>query len=84
MTEKAIEVQVKVAGILRRKAVPPLKGRDMTLSLEPGATVADVIAKVGIPRSLIGSVTVNKKRSPDGLALADGDIVAIIPAISGG
>jgi molybdopterin converting factor small subunit len=84
MTEKDIEVQVKVAGILRRKAVPPLKSRDVTLSLEPGATVSDVIARLGVARSLVGSVTVNKKRSPDDLALENGDVIAIIPAISGG
>jgi len=79
-----IKIDVKVATILCRRAAPPLEHRDSSLSLERGATITDVIASLGIPRALVGSVTVNKKRSPDDYALQDGDRLAIIPAISGG
>ena len=79
-----IKVDVKVATILCRRAAPPLEQCDSSFSLERGATIADVIALLGIPRALVGSVTVNKKRSPDDYTLQDGDKLAIIPAISGG
>ena len=79
-----MHVTVKVATMLLSKVDPPLCTREFDRTLEEGIDVEGLIAELGIPRRLVGSVTVNRKRSRLERGLADGDVVAIIPAISGG
>jgi molybdopterin converting factor small subunit len=79
-----MDIKVKVATVLARRAVPPLEQISFPLTVDEGTDVTALIEKLGIPVKLVGSVTINKKRSPLETALADGDSVAIIPAISGG
>jgi len=79
-----MEVTVRVATILLGKARPPLDSRQFPLSLPDGTDVSGLITKLGIPPTLVGSVTVNKKRSDRDRALAEGDTVTLIPSISGG
>ncbi len=79
-----MELKVRVATILLKKAVPPIATTDFTFEVEEGTDVDGLIRALGLPGSLVGSVTVNKKRSGRDRRLADGDAVAIIPAISGG
>lgn len=79
-----MEIKVKVATILLDKADPPLDESEFIRSIEDGSDVGRLIADLGIPTRLVGSVTVNKKRSGWERALAEDDAVAIIPAISGG
>ena len=70
--------------MLLKKAEPPLPSGSFRLEVPAGADAASVIDALGIPRDLVGSVTVNKRRSPKNRVLEAGDSVAIIPAISGG
>jgi len=79
-----MDVDVKVATMLARKADPPLEESRFGMSVEPGTSIEDLIAILGVPRSLVGSVTVNKKRTTTERVLEEGDAVAIIPSISGG
>lgn len=79
-----MEVRVKVATILLNKADPPLEKSEFARSIEEGSDVGRLIMDLGIPPRLVGSVTVNKKRSGWDRRLVEGDAVAIIPAISGG
>jgi len=79
-----MNIQVKVATILMNKAVPPIETRSFELEVPEGTDVEALIRMLGIPRRLVGSVTVNKRRCGADRVLDRGDSVAIIPAISGG
>lgn len=79
-----VELQIKVATILLKKADPPLAATQFAYGVDEGTDVETLIGLLGIPPALVGSVTVNKRRSPRDRVLAAGDRVAIIPAISGG
>jgi len=79
-----MEVKVRVATILLRKAEPPLGKNEFPFTLEDGSDVRRLISDLGLPEALVGSVTVNRKRCPLERTLEEGDAVAIVPAISGG
>lgn len=79
-----MDINVKVATILLKKADPVLTSTSFGFEAPDGIEVTGLIEMLGIPRALVGSVTVNKKRSPLDTTLKDGDLVAIVPAISGG
>jgi sulfur carrier protein ThiS len=79
-----MKIQVKVATILMSKAVPPVEAQSFELEVPEDTDVEALIRMLGIPRRLVGSVTVNKRRCGTDRVLDSGDSVAIIPAISGG
>lgn len=79
-----MEVSMKVATILLDKADPPLASSTFRRGVAEGTDVAGLVRELGLPDRLVGTVTVNNRRSPKDRLLADGDTVAIIPAISGG
>lgn len=79
-----MDIEVKVATILLDKASPRLESTDFSLTLAEGTDVHGLIAVLGIPPGMVGSVTINKKRQSLEAAIRGGDRVAIIPAISGG
>ncbi len=79
-----MEIKVKVATILLQKANPPLDSSDFEFSLKEGSTVAELIEALHIPEKFVGTVTVNKRKVGQDHVLGHGDLVAILPAISGG
>jgi molybdopterin converting factor small subunit len=79
-----MDIEVKVATILLEKASPRLESTAFSLTLAEGTDVRGLIAVLGIPPGMVGSVTINKKRQSLEAAIRSGDKVAIIPAISGG
>lgn len=79
-----VEINVRVATILLSKADPPLGSGRFSLSVEEGTDIEMLIESIGVPPRLVGSVTVNKRRSPLNRVLLDGDLVFVLPAISGG
>ena len=79
-----MKIDVKVATILLSKADPPLPRSSFEFTMPDDSDVASLLDALGLDRKLVGSVTVNKKRSPLSSKVAEGDHVAVIPAISGG
>lgn len=79
-----VEIEVRIATILLKKADPPLRSSVLTLDVPEGTGVRGLVETLGIPENLVGSVTVNKRRVPFETELRASDSVAIIPAISGG
>jgi len=77
-------IHVKVATVLLKKANPPLPKSEFSLNLDGPCDVASLVEKLGIPKNLVGSITVNKRRKSPDHVLSEGDTIAIIPAISGG
>lgn len=83
-TGNGMEIKVRVATILLNKADPPIANREFACFLDEGSDVKRLVSELGIPFQLVGSVTVNRKRSRWDRELEEGDTVAIVPAISGG
>ncbi|MDD5448533.1 MAG: MoaD/ThiS family protein [Actinomycetota bacterium] len=76
--------QVKVVGILSRKAKGNLEGGWFDYHSNKPLTPSNLIKELGIPESMVGSTLVNGKRADKEQALADGDRIAILPRVSGG
>ncbi len=55
-----------------------------TVQLAPGATVADLLSKIGIEESTVGILMVSGKHATFGQQLKDNDRVTVIPPIGGG
>lgn len=79
-----MKIEVKVATILLSKADPPLPSARFDFEMRDGGVVDDLISELGLPPELVGSVTVNNRRSGRDRRLNEGDLVALVPAISGG
>jgi sulfur carrier protein ThiS len=77
-----MRVSVHLHGILRDVLPPPAKGRGV-VELPDEATVADLLAALGIERRVI--VAVNGQAHVDGsCALHDGDQAVIYTPVGGG
>jgi len=79
-----MKIFLKVATILLDKADPKLESTGFELTLPDGTDVGGMLLALGLESRLVGSVTINKKRRPLDAPIAEGDHVAVIPAISGG
>lgn len=62
----------------------PQGQRHVPLSVEEGATVADLLRKAGIPDMEIGVVAVNGNLAPQDQVLQPGDAVVLFEPIGGG
>ena len=79
-----MKIAVKVATILLDKADPKLQSTELEMTLPDGTDVDGMLDAMGLDERFVGSVTINKRRSHLDAGIADGDSVAVIPAISGG
>ena len=52
--------------------------------VQPGETVAQVIARLGIDREDVAIIFVNSVHAPDDTILANGDRLGLFPAVGGG
>ena len=79
-----MKVHVKLMATLRSKLPPEARGVTQ-VDLEPGATVAALIAKLGIGAEQVHAVMVNDSAEPDRQRpLADGDSLLLLPPVAGG
>ncbi len=60
------------------------KGEFIPVEASPGETAADLIRKAGLPEFEFGIVVVNGKRELPNYQPKDGDILELLPIISGG
>jgi len=79
-----MRIEIKVATILLDKADPKLQSTHFDMTLPDGTDVAGLLEALGLEDRLVGSVTINKRRSRKDAAIVEGDLVAVIPAITGG
>jgi molybdopterin converting factor small subunit len=75
-------VKVKLFAGLRRPGDPP-QG-ELPVELPAGATVADLVVKLGIATGDVGVIAVNGALKTATTMLAAGDKVALFPPIAGG
>ena len=77
-----MKIHLQLYSILREKLPPEAKGRAV-LELDEGATLADLLDKLGIKRKVV--ISVNDVQETDrSRHLQDGDKVKIFSSISGG
>ncbi len=79
-----MKVQVKLMASLRSQLPPEARGSTV-LELPPGATVAAVLAHLGIADTRVHAVMVNDALELDRQRpLADGDALVVLPPVAGG
>ena len=62
----------------------PVKGELIPVEASPGETVADLIKKAGLPEFEFGIVVVNGERQLPSYQPRDGEMLELLPIISGG
>ncbi len=62
----------------------PVRGELIPVEALPGETVADLIKKAGLPELEFGIVVVNGERELPSYQPKDGEILELLPIISGG
>ena len=76
------------AGLTEYLPVDQRKGNQMTLDIDPGVVIDDLVARFQLPIKLVHLVLVNGVFIPPPArathALVDGDVLAIWPPIAGG
>ncbi len=75
-----MRVQVRLAGHLSRDG----RSRNVTVEVDSGATVADLIATLGIPSGEVGTVYLDGKGAFHNAFLHEDSRVELFPPIAGG
>jgi len=79
-----MEVTVTLYATLIRYHPEDKRNEPFTVQLPEGATVKDLIEKVGIKEGEAKQVFISHKSRPDDYVLEDGDKAAIFPPVGGG
>jgi molybdopterin converting factor small subunit len=77
-----MKIRVQTFAHLREYA--PANGGKLELALADGATVADVLAALGIPAAVEAVMLVNGRRADTGTRLSSDDEVTLFPPMEGG
>lgn len=79
-----IEVKVRLYVTLRKYSPGTGVGESLILPMPEGARVADLLVKLGVPKSEVKTAFVNNRRRDEDYPLSDGDRVAFFPPVGGG
>ena len=77
----ARQIEVRLYGDLKKYA--PGDQTTFILNLDPGATLADVLAGLNVPDGIHVSL-VNGRRVPKDIPLQGGAVLVLFPVVSGG
>ena len=75
------QIEVRLYGDLKKYA--PGDQTTFVLTLDPGATLADVLAVLEVPEGIHVSL-INGRRVPENTPLKSGDVLVLFPIVSGG
>jgi molybdopterin converting factor small subunit len=79
-----MKVRVMAFGLLREMAGIDQPGRPLDIELPEGATVSDVLDRLGLPEGLVYSILVDGVRAEPAASLDDGTELTLMPAFTGG
>jgi sulfur carrier protein ThiS len=79
-----MQVQVKLYGTLGKQVAGYDHQSGLTLEVEEGATVADLIVRIGIPLKRVGVVSLDGRLAGRGTPLSAGTMVKVFHPIFGG
>jgi sulfur carrier protein ThiS len=79
-----MQVQVKLYGTLGKQVVGYDHRKGLAVEVKEGATVADLIARIGIPFKRVGVVSLDGRLAGKETPLASGMMVKVFHPIFGG
>jgi len=79
-----IEVEVRLYATLRKYNPETGIGEPMILQMPEGARLADLLARLEVPKDEVKTAFVNNRRRDEDYQLHDGDRVAFFPPVAGG
>lgn len=79
-----IRVEVRLYATLRKYASTARPGEPLSLELPAGATLGDLLSRLGIPQEELKTAFVNNLRQEEDYTLRDGDRIALFPPVAGG
>jgi len=79
-----IQIEVRLYATLRQYGPETGIGEPLILQMLEGAQVADLLARLGVPKSEVKTAFVNNRRQDEDYPLGDGDRVAFFPPVGGG
>jgi sulfur carrier protein ThiS len=77
-----MQITIKLYGNLKRFA--PQKKESASIEIEPGATIRDLLARLGAPDELVWMCAVNDAVVDDTTALRADDILEVFEPVGGG
>ncbi|MBC2711180.1 MAG: MoaD/ThiS family protein [Desulfosarcina sp.] len=77
-------VIVKLSGTLRKKFEHYDSAKGLDVEIQDGASIADIVAHLGIPESKIGFVSANGCIVKAGSVVEDGTVIKVFQPIFGG
>jgi molybdopterin converting factor small subunit len=79
-----MKVQVELYATLTKFLPPGAEGRKAMVELPEGATVGDLLKRLGIPDGMAALHLVNGTHQPPETVLKDGETLAMFPPLAGG
>lgn len=79
-----IEIEVRLYATLHKYSPEAGIGEAVILQMPEGASLADLLVRLGVPESEMKTAFVNNRPQDEGYLLCDGDRVALFPPIAGG
>ncbi len=79
-----MKVEVRLYATLRKYSPEMGIGEAVILQMPEGARLADLLARLDVPKSEVKTAFVNNRRRDEDYQLHDGDRVALFPPVAGG
>ncbi len=83
-----MQITLKLYALLGKYLPPEAKKNEVSLDVEEGVTVADVLQRYSVPEDMCHLVLINGSFVPPGAresaTLSDGDALAVWPPVAGG
>jgi len=79
-----IEVEVRLYATLQKYSPEMGIGEPVILQMPEGASVADLLARPGVPKSEVKTAFINNQQENEDYPLRDGDRVSLFSPVAGG
>jgi molybdopterin synthase sulfur carrier subunit len=79
-----MKIQVALYATLSKYLPAGSQNRRTTLEVKDGATVRDLLNRLGVPPELPNILLVNGRQAPDTTELKDGETLSVFPPLAGG
>ncbi|MBC8449604.1 MAG: MoaD/ThiS family protein [Chloroflexi bacterium] len=79
-----ITAEVRLYATLRKYSPETGVGEPVVLQMPEGSRLADLLVRLGVPKSEVKTSFVNNRHQDDDYRLRDGDRVAFFPPVAGG
>lgn len=79
-----ITIEVRLYAGLRKYSPETGVGEPVILQMPEGTRLADLLVKLGVPKTEMKTAFVNNRPQDEGYLFRDGDKVALFPLVAGG